>query len=372
VEAINLFSMFSPQLIHHDMKADNAVVLGSFEEGYKVKLIDFGCFVRATPHNKYSQSIGDPDYMPPEHSVNSKAFDDPPSSFDIYGIGLIHLELLCPALQAEEWSPARQMTPMMMMRGQKAVLSMSTVRHALQRRCPELFTLGDISSDLDLIEKLTKHSASQRLLPSTALEHDAMSTTFDAATPLEFANGDRVEYFSSSKGKWYPCVICKADTTAGTYDLCEEDKFSYKMLRQSVDPSRVRAEAKIDSQPLGLDESWNMPVVALVFKAGDKVEYHSRTLGKWYTCVVATVSYSEDGSGTYDLVTESGKPFKNHVPPERVRDLPIPVGTRVVIYGNLPGTIVEYDSDADTYKVLKSGTADTFYTNVSLDFIELQ
>lgn len=372
VEGINLFSMFNPQLIHHDMKADNAVVLGSLEEGYKVKLIDFGCFVRATPQNKYSQSIGDPDYMPPEHSVSSKAFEDPPSSFDIYGTGLIHMELLCPALENTDWSPVRMMTPEMMMFGQKPHLTKDNVVLALKKRCPELFKLKDFNLDLDLISGLTEVIPWKRFLPSTALEQPAMLTAFDQATRMEFAMNDKVEYYSSTEGYWVPCVICKVDKIAGTYDLCREVKFSYELFRTSVDHSRVRAEARIDSKPLDVDESFSLPMVALVFKVGDKVEYHSTTLDRWIRAIVTKVNHFEGGSGSYDLTFvrfEGSK--KENVPPERVREMPFSAGTKVKIYGNIEGTVVEYDRDSMTYRVLKAGTTNTFYTSVSRDYVEL-
>merc|ERR1719265_254904 len=99
--------MFDPAVIHHDFKADNIVISGDSEapeSDHGVKVIDFGCYVMADVYTKHSQSIGDPTYMPPEHSL-SNAFDNPPSSFDMYGAGLIHMELLCPALQQDDWDP---------------------------------------------------------------------------------------------------------------------------------------------------------------------------------------------------------------------------------------------------------------------------
>jgi serine/threonine protein kinase len=376
IEAVSLLSMFNPALIHHDMKADNAVVLGSLEEGYQVKLIDFGCFVRASPGNKYSQSIGDPDYMPPEHSVTSRAFEDPPSSFDIYGVGLIHMELLCPALENTDWSPMAQMTQAMMMMGQKPVLSMSTIENKMKARCPELFSRSfdgaSISEDLDLIKQLTRQRPSARLAPAAALQHAALVATVDRVAPLQFRQGDRVEYYSTSLGGWEPCIVYEADAVNGWYFLVQEgtDGQLYE-LRQQADPVRVRAATEEERTP-SLDASFEVPQVALVFSEGDTVEYFSSTEGKWVTCVIAKVTPNEMGGGTYDINLPNGTPFRLGVSPERVRDGTFPEGTKVFAYGSLLGIVLSFDADKNTYDLLKEGTTNAFYRNIPRDFVTLR
>jgi serine/threonine protein kinase len=376
IEAVSLLSMFNPALIHHDMKADNAVVLGSLEEGYQVKLIDFGCFVRASPGNKYSQSIGDPDYMPPEHSVTSRAFEDPPSSFDMYGVGLIHMELLCPALENKDWSPMAQMTQAMMMRGQKPVLSMSTIENQMKRRCPELFSSSfdgaSIRDDLDLIKRLTHQTPSDRLAPAAALQHTALVATVDRVVPLQFSQGDKVEYYSTSRGGWVPCIVHEADAVNGWYFLVHEgtDGKLYELRRQA-DPAFVRAATEEERTP-SLDASFEVPQVALVFSVGDTVEYFSSTEGKWVTCVIAKVTPNVMGGGTYDINLPNGTPFRLEVPPERVRDGTFPKGTKVWAYGSLPGIVVSFDAEKNTYRLQQEGTTDTFYPSVPRDYVTLR
>jgi len=109
MQALQFFSTLHPALIHHDMKGDNVVVKGDREAGFEIKVIDFGCFVYASAANQRSLQQGDPKYMPPEFSPDPmmpKAFEQPPSSFDIYGAGLMHMELICPKLDLLDWCPA--------------------------------------------------------------------------------------------------------------------------------------------------------------------------------------------------------------------------------------------------------------------------
>jgi serine/threonine protein kinase len=354
------------------MKADNAVVLGSLEEGYQVKLIDFGCFVRASPGNKYSQSIGDPDYMPPEHSVTSRAFEDPPSSFDIYGVGLIHLELLCPALQNTDWSPVHQMTQLMMMRGEKPVLSMPQVQSALMTRCPELFSRGfdgsDINQDVDLITQLTQLSPTARLTPEAALKHVAMEETHDLLVQMQFEIGDRVEYYSVSRNGWVPCIVSEVDRKNGFYDLVEEIDGRISPLKSQADPGRIRAVMLSESTP-SLDKSFEVPQVELVFSEGDTVEYYSTTSGGWVACVISGVSRDTFGTGTYELALPDDRAFRSFVPPERVRSRSFPRGTKVWCFGSLAGIVLSFDAAKETYEVQKEGDTLTRWPNVRRDFV---
>jgi serine/threonine protein kinase len=377
LEGIYLFSMFSPKLIHHDMKADNAVVLGSLEEGYEVKLIDFGCFVRASPGNKHSQSIGDPDYMPPEHTMY-KAFEDPPSSFDSYGVGLLHMELLCPALQTTDWSPAQAMraNPRLMMTGQKVVLSMITIKKAMMKRCPELFSSdvngGAITDDLDLIEKLTYLTPARRLLPEVALEHNAMQATADTKIKLEFGPGDKVEYYSVSRGGvWIPCQVQSLNTEFGYYNLLEEVPGGLIPLHSLAAPAKVKAQVLPDT--LSVDESFQVPLVAMTFNVGDKVEYYQSTNNQWIGCTISKVSQPQDGvgMGTYDLILPDGTPYRTGVLPERVREPPFSPGTRVLVYTDILGIVESYDAATETYRVKHANKAGTTYPSVPREFIVL-
>jgi hypothetical protein len=311
--------------------------------------------------------------MPPEHSVTSRAFEDPPSSFDIYGVGLIHLELLCPALENTDWSPAQQMTHAMMMMGQKPVLSMRQVQSALMTKCPELFSPGfngsDIFQDFDLIQQLTRQTPSKRLTPEEALKHVAMEETHDRLVRMQFAVGDRVEYYSVSRGGWVPCIVSEVDNKNGWYNLAEEIDGQLHALKAQADPAKVRGAVMLSQSTPSLDASFEVPQVELVFSVGDTVEYYSTTSKEWVLCVISGVSRDSFGTGTYELALPDGRAFRSLVTPERVRSRSFPPGTKVWIYGSLAGIVRSFDASKETYDVQKEGATGTVWPGVSRDFV---
>eukprot|EP00933_Yihiella_yeosuensis_P053249 TRINITY_DN51436_c0_g1_i1.p1 TRINITY_DN51436_c0_g1~~TRINITY_DN51436_c0_g1_i1.p1 ORF type:complete len:403 (+),score=61.41 TRINITY_DN51436_c0_g1_i1:76-1284(+) len=157
LQGIQFLQLHEPPLIHHDMKLDNVVVTGSIESP-SVRLIDFGCSVWATPEHQTEPSTGDRRAFPPEFNKTSHAFSEPSYSFDVYGAGLIHMQLLCPSQPYHDWYRRGPLRP----------LSMKRARASLLHRCPELKDL--IAEDLQLIEALTQHDPTRRISPEGAMQ----------------------------------------------------------------------------------------------------------------------------------------------------------------------------------------------------------
>jgi hypothetical protein len=260
----------------------------------------------------------------------------------------------------------------MMMRGQKPVLSMSQVQSALATRCRELFSRGfngsDINQDLELIKQLTRQTPSARLTPEVALKHVAMEETHDFLVQMQFAAGDRVEYYSTSRNGWVPCIVSEVDNKNSWYDLVEEIDGQTYALKSRADPGRVRAVVLVESTP-SLDQSFEVPQVELVFSVGDTVEYYSTTSSRWVACVISEVSRDSFGTGTYELALPDGRAFRSHVPPERVRSRSFPQGTKVWCYGSMAGIVLSFDADKETYDVQKEGSTNTVWPNVHRDFV---
>jgi serine/threonine protein kinase len=167
LEALAFLNMLNPPLIHHDMKLDNAVAL---EDGSTrhVKLIDWGCFVWGSSRNQYSSSIGDRRYMPPEFNAR-QAFRLPAYTFDMYGAGLMHMELVCPSLQVSDW---------FVMSSFSVGTSWSMIQRALQRRCPRTPT-----ADLQLIQQFTNTVNTMRPDPMVAKEYPIFTSTDTSIRP---------------------------------------------------------------------------------------------------------------------------------------------------------------------------------------------
>jgi len=236
VEALALLSMFNPPIIHHDMKGENVMVTGNLDEGFHVKIIDFGCFIPATEDMKSSESIGDYIYMPPEHSP-SCAFADPPSSLDMYAVGRIHMELICPELlQHGDWYPIDGPTP-----------AVEFIIQAMQRTCPGLFAadvLDLIALDLSLIQSCLHADPHERPTPLAVVEKLSMLGGKSSLVheKVAFTEGDMVEMLINME--WVQSVVKKA--SEDTYDLeaCDEHGCS---AYTHVDPALVKAAGEIPS-----------------------------------------------------------------------------------------------------------------------------
>lgn len=128
-----------------------------------------------------------------------------------------------------------------------------------------------------------------------------------------FTEGDDVEYFSATQGRWISAVVKKV-TQGGLYDLD---------VKPGVAADKVRAPAR----PMGKESA--QP--ALRLKVGDAVEYFGVSRNKWIPATVVKVN--EDDS--YDLNCKPGVPIdKIRLPPAA------PDGSAFVI-----GDKVEYTSE---------------------------
>jgi serine/threonine protein kinase len=233
-EALALFSMVNPPIIHHDLKSQNVVVSGSLYEGFDVKIIDFGCFIPATRDMQNSLSFGDHIYMPPEHTV-SCAFAYPASSFDMYALGVIHMELICPELKHKNWAYASD--------GSKPTVEM--IMQAMERKCPELFTadVADlVAPDLTLIQSCLRTAPHERPTPMDVVEKLSNSLSFRPREQVAFREGDMVEMLINSK--WVRCFV--ENVTDQTYDIdvCEDADRPCTTI-EDVDPAYVKAVVEV-------------------------------------------------------------------------------------------------------------------------------
>jgi len=233
-EVLTLLSMLDPPLIHHDLKPDNIMVSGEFSEGLDVKLIDFGCFIPATEEMRTSISMGDPIFMPPEHYWDN-AFADPPSSFDIWALGLIHLQLICPEYTHDKWYPG------------DAAPTAESVMQGLQLHCKDMFDHDKfemIAEDLHLIERCLSLEPSARPKPSEVVERLAANLygTASSKEVTTFNEGDAVEMLVD--GEWKRGIIAKAGVKTYDIGLCDDGGATIYYSYTDVEPGHVKAVGK--------------------------------------------------------------------------------------------------------------------------------
>jgi len=210
-EVLVLLSMFDPPIIHHDLKPDNIMIKGNLQEGFDVKVIDFGCFIPASEEMRTSISMGDEKYMPPEHAWEC-AFADPPSSLDMWALGLIHMQLICPEYTTEHWYPADGSAPVA-----------ATVMQGLRQHCPDMVAYDDlqlIAKDMQLIQSCLSLKPSDRPQPGTVVELltsflEGMGSDLSNREKTTFKKGDSVEMLSN--GQWSQGVVLEALNDA--YDI---------------------------------------------------------------------------------------------------------------------------------------------------------
>ena len=97
LEGLSLFMTFNPPLIHHDLKPANVCVSAT-----GIKIIDFGAVVLGTPTAQREPAFATPLYQPSE-AGSYRSFDFPVHSYDVYAVGLIYMQMLCPTLQDSDW-----------------------------------------------------------------------------------------------------------------------------------------------------------------------------------------------------------------------------------------------------------------------------
>lgn len=151
LEALNFMVNFNPPLIHHDLKPANVAVT---KDGH-VKLIDWGGLVFGAPQNMFAPAVGTPLYTPPEADNGRCGFQLPAHSYDVYAVGLMYMELLCPSMDYNEWFYYRP-------------LNTQTVQMLMAKRCRSL-DQSQIRSDLALMGQMIDARPTSRPSPSQCL-----------------------------------------------------------------------------------------------------------------------------------------------------------------------------------------------------------
>jgi len=144
LKGLALLQNLEPPLMHHDIKPQNICVT---DDGTG-KLIDFGGLMRAEAVTMKTGAVYTPVYRPPELSAGPKAgwaWDGEPWSYDIYSLGLVYTQLLCPPVTPEEW--IKVLGPRTL-----ATTTAWSPRHVISAQCPEVAETEP--SAVSLVEKM--------------------------------------------------------------------------------------------------------------------------------------------------------------------------------------------------------------------------
>mmetsp|Transcript_79982 Transcript_79982/g.259096 ORF Transcript_79982/g.259096 Transcript_79982/m.259096 type:complete len:332 (+) Transcript_79982:566-1561(+) len=101
LQALRLMQAVEPAVIHHDIKPGNMVYTEGSDGAIHVKLIDFGAYRRGTKASQRQFGTHTPAYAPPELRSGHE-FEEPWWSYDVYAVGMIYIQLLCPQLSVIE------------------------------------------------------------------------------------------------------------------------------------------------------------------------------------------------------------------------------------------------------------------------------
>jgi len=154
LEGIRYLNQLSPPRIHHDLKPANLVLNASCS----VKLIDLGALMPADDAHQSDYCPMTQVYSPPEvwGELNEKCFVAPSWSYDIYGLGLVYLQLLCPQVVHADWHDKE--------------MNLDFVKHMVATRCGSEFA-HTASEDIVLISSFVNPVADLRPDPTRALEN---------------------------------------------------------------------------------------------------------------------------------------------------------------------------------------------------------
>lgn len=103
-QALRYMQAQDPPLLHHDLKPDNTMLVEGSNGESSLKLFDFGCAVEGTTEGQQATVAYTLAYAPPE-IANSRCrdpddpqtvFNMPTWSFDVYSLGMMYWEMLCP------------------------------------------------------------------------------------------------------------------------------------------------------------------------------------------------------------------------------------------------------------------------------------
>jgi len=151
LKGLSVLQNLDPPLMHHDIKPENICVT----DDSKGKLIDFGALLKATENTKKEAAAYSPLYRPPEVATGPTedwAWEGKPWSYDIYSLGVVYVELLCPAVTERHW---------LKLKGDVPVPKKWSPRDAISDKCPQLARLG-LEPDFELMEKMTSFQPAKR------------------------------------------------------------------------------------------------------------------------------------------------------------------------------------------------------------------
>jgi len=241
IQGLAFLQMFDPPLIHHDLKPANVCV----NDKGQVKIIDWGALVHGTISDMFKGTAATPLYMPPETKSRIKSFEQPWWSYDVYALGLMHMEMVCPMVAASDWY-------------YESYRSENLYKRVVRAACPTYkLSETDLERDVGIIAALANHDPKSRPEPMKFLYHPSLA---DVPTPqvqeeeaeqlLIFKVGDEVEYWSTTYGEWKAAVVGNVRVANGLYDLLhpssagKQNLISTDWMRRGADPARVRTPEK--------------------------------------------------------------------------------------------------------------------------------
>mmetsp|Transcript_106758 Transcript_106758/g.278732 ORF Transcript_106758/g.278732 Transcript_106758/m.278732 type:complete len:583 (-) Transcript_106758:167-1915(-) len=159
LEGLDFMNSFKTPLIHHDLKPDNVVIT----DGGMIKIIDWGAMVLGSPNNRYARVAATPLYTPPECSQGRCAFSMPAHSYDVYAVGLMYMEMICPSLDYNTWFYSRPLTA-------------SKITNLIRSACRSLSS-SEYSEDVDLVGRMLSRDPARRPTPSALLEQGVFGSS---------------------------------------------------------------------------------------------------------------------------------------------------------------------------------------------------
>jgi len=157
LKGLSVLQNLNPPLMHHDIKPDNICVSDSSGKPI-AKLVDFAARMIATEDTKKSAAISHPAYRPPEVATGRTsgwAWDGEPWSYDIYSLGLVYTELLCPAVTRTYWLNTEEKNP---------TPKEWSPQEAISAECKALAGLG-LDPDFILLGRMTSFKPAERPPP---------------------------------------------------------------------------------------------------------------------------------------------------------------------------------------------------------------
>lgn len=218
LQGIAYLNMFNPPLIHHDLKPANVVM----NKG-EVKIIDWGGLIFAKSSTQYEPAVSTPLYTPPEADRGPSFAWGPRYGdawpYDVYAVGLMFMEFVCPQLDMNTWYRARP-------------LNSYIVKNLVRRACPG--SDSQIGQELQLIGHMIDPSPKKRVSPEDALESSVFKQVEEKqandmpadflAENINFKIGATVQYWSKSLRRWADVTITGINHQKKCFQLTENMK----------------------------------------------------------------------------------------------------------------------------------------------------